>query len=221
MKKIFVLFMLPILIVASFSGCKKQSGLTEYVSELRSEVYACESNADIKAAYGFKEDPYINDGKVGDKVYALTFYISGKDSDAADRFIFLTYKGEEYKAAFTLNPVTGTLTAKAEIENFNEKEFTAILCEGSERQTLVFKSSLPDKTLSLSAALDAVEKSQTNITENYRGEDGSFTAEIYARVIVKDGAPYWFIGFASGNDRMKALLVNGLTGELLATREVL
>ena len=221
MKKFLVLFILPILISSAFCGCKTRSALTDYISELRSELYFCESNADVKAAYGFKEEPYVNDAKVGNKIYCLTFYIRGKDSDSADRFVYITYKGEEYKAAFALNPATGTLTAKAEIENFTEKKFTAILCEGAERQTLVFKSALPEKTLSVSDALRAIDNSQTNLTANYRDENGTFLAEIYARIIVKDGAPYWFIGFASGNDRMKALLVNGLTGELLATREVL
>lgn len=220
MKKIVIALFLPLLVTAFFSGCKKESSLTLHISELRSEIYFSEDE-NIKAAYGFKEEPYVNDGKVGKTVCNLTFYINGKDSDAEDRFVFFTYKGEEYKSAFTLNPVTGTLTAKTEIDNFKEKEFSVLITEGAERKTLHFKSALPNDALSVSDALATIEKSDPDLIQNYRDENGDFRAEIYARIIIKNDEPFWFIGFANGNDRMKALLVNGITGKLLAVREVL
>ena len=40
------------------------------------------------------------------------------------------------------------------------------------------------------------------------------------RVIVKDQLPYWYVGFASGNEQLKALLVDGINGEVLAIREI-
>ncbi len=203
------------------SGCKKDEGLIEYVSELRSDVFAEGGDKyDIRAAYGFKEEPFINDGIVGERVYRLNFSIKGVETDSADRAICMTYNGEEYKAEFKLNPVTGAFNASIEIENFELKEFTADLVTGAEREELVFKSELPENTLSLSAALAALEKAQPTLIEGYKGEDGVFAAEIHARVIVKDGAAYWYIGIAEGNGKLKAMLINGASGELLAVREI-
>ena len=51
-------------------------------------------------------------------------------------------------------------------------------------------------------------------------QDGNFNAELYMRVIVKDQLPYWYVGFASGNEQLKALLVDGINGEVLAIREI-
>ena len=38
--------------------------------------------------------------------------------------------------------------------------------------------------------------------------------------IVKEKKPYYYVGFASGNDKLKALLIDGLTGKTLAIREI-
>lgn len=211
-----------LLIVSAFlCGCKQENELTRYVSELRCDIFSCESEKyDISAAYGFKEEPFCNDGKVGTRVYRLSFTLKGAEAEAADRSIAMTYNGEEYKSAFNLNPLTGVLCAYMEIDGFSLKEFNAEIVTGAEKENVLFKSQLPDNTMTFSAALSSVEKNQPTLIQNYRNDDGEFTAEIYARVIVKDNAAFWYIGFAEGNDKLKAILVNGATGEILAVREI-
>lgn len=211
-----------ILSLGAFSACKKENELLEYVSELRSDVFCCDNECcDISASYGFKEEPFINDGKVGARVYRLNFSLKGAETDTADRSICMVYKGEEYKSGFKLNPLTGVLSASFEIENFDLKEFTASLLSGAENETLCFKSELPEGTYNLSDALSALEKAQPTLIEGYKNENGVFTAEIYARVIVKNGASFWYFGLAEGNKKLKALLVSGTTGEVLAVREIM
>lgn len=211
-----------ILFSALFCGCKKESDLTRYVSELRSDVFRGESDKiDVSAAYGFKEEPFLNDGKAGTRVYALSFTIKGAEAESADRSVVMIYNGEEYKSTFKLNPLTGVLCAHIEIEGFSLKEFSVEIVTGAERETVLFKSQLPENTMSFSSALASLEKSQPSLIQNYRNDDGEFTAEIYARVIVKDGAAFWYIGFAEGNDKLKAILLNGATGEVLAVREIM
>ena len=41
------------------------------------------------------------------------------------------------------------------------------------------------------------------------------------RIIVKDGKAYWYAGLSDGKDFLKALLIDGVSGEILATRTVL
>ena len=40
------------------------------------------------------------------------------------------------------------------------------------------------------------------------------------RIFVKNDSPYWYVGIASGNGKLKALLIDGASGELLAAREI-
>ena len=64
MKKLCLLlsFLFSILVVVS--GCEKPFTLENSVSELRSDLFLGESSSyTLKAGYGFKEDPFINDGK--------------------------------------------------------------------------------------------------------------------------------------------------------------
>lgn len=224
MKKICLALTCILLITAAacFAGCKKDEGLMPYVSELRAEIYSCDSqDYNIKAFYGFKESPFVNDGNVGEKVYTLTFRMTGEEISEAERTVYLTYKGAEYKAAFALNPVSGALVATAEIENFNLKEFSALIISGSERHTANFKSVLPKNTIDCPAALKFFQTHQSALAQSYCDENGNFNAEIYARVLVKEDKAYWYLGFANGNNRVKALLVDGVTGDVLAVRDVL
>ena len=87
-------------------------------------------------------------------------------------------------------------------------------------ETVTMTSIIPDKTISYSTALNHLVQKQQSLVAHYTTDDGVFTAEIYARILVNDGAPYWYIGIASGNNNLKALLVDGITGEILAIREI-
>ncbi len=224
MKKIGILFLCLISVSCflSLTGCKKDEGLAPFVSELRSEIYNGQSDSyQIRASYGFREEPFTNDGSVGEKVYRLTFRMTGLQTDNTERTVFLTYKGVEYKSVFSLNPVSDMLTATLEIEDFSEKEFSAVIFAGSAAETITFKSIIPENALNYRAALALFEKNQPALADSFKDENGNFCAEIYARIIFKDEKPFWYIGFASGNNRIKALLLDGVTGEVLATRDVL
>ena len=81
------------------------------------------------------------------------------------------------------------------------------------------QSIIPKGTISYVKALECLNKSQPQLIKAFSNEDG-FNAEIYARIIVKNDKAYWYIGLAGGNNRLKALLVDGKTCEVLAVREI-
>ena len=221
MKKLCLLlsFLFSILVVVS--GCEKPFTLEKSVSELRSDLFFGESSSyTLKAGYGFKEDPFINDGKVGSTVPTLTFRLMGKETDAATYTLSFNCDGETYDATFKLNPVKNSLTASIEIADFTEKEFTVTVRSSSSSEQVTLKSTLPSGTLSFSDALLHLQKDQEKLVSHYFDQDGNFNAELYMRVIVKDELPYWYVGFASGNEQLKALLVDGINGEVLAIREI-
>jgi hypothetical protein len=78
---------------------------------------------------------------------------------------------------------------------------------------------LPENTLTLNEVLLKVEKSQEVLINSYYS-DANFNAEIYARVLVKNDRPFYYIALANGKT-LKAFLVDGLTAEVLAIREVI
>ncbi len=221
MKRFFSLFCVLIFLLTFSSACSNKFSLNEYVSELRSCLYEGRSESyTIKAGYGFKESPFVNDGKVGDRVNLLSFKLVDKQTDDALFTLKFTFNGDEYKSDFKLNPLTGTLTCDVEVDNFNEKEFTVQVLSAGKSETINMTSIIPDGTISYSSAIKSLQGKQGSLISHYTTEDGIFNAEIYARILINDGAPYWYIGIASGNDNLKALLVDGKTAEILAIREI-
>lgn len=221
MKKIFAVFLSIICLPCFFSGCKKQNELEKYVSELRSDVFFGESESfKLKAGYGFKESPYENDGIVRQRIYILTFRLLDKETDDAAYTLNFVYNGEAYQAPFKLNPVSHAVSATLEINGFTLKEFTVTVSSGAEAEEITLKSALPEQTIDYVTALDYLKINQPKLVQSYTDENGNFTAEIYARAVVKDDKAYWYIGLASGGGNLKAFLIDGANGEILAVREI-
>ena len=202
-------------------GCASSDQLSNHLSELKSDIFYGESqNYTIKASYGFIETPYVNDGAVKTIENTLSFRLVGKESDNTSYSVTLSFNGKDYKSDFKFHPVNDTLSATIIIDDFNQKEFSVNIVSASLSEKVVLKSILPKDTLDYKTALNHLNKEQASLIKSYLDADGNFTAEIYMRVLVKDEKPYYYVGFASGNDKLKALLVDGLTGKTLAIREI-
>ena len=222
MKKFLSIFIAVISILSIFLfGCTKVNPLISAVSELRCDLFeGSGEHFNLKACYGFKETPFNNDAKVSEKVYALTFRLSDKETDGATYTVSLYFDEKNYKADFKLNPVTDCVTAFIEIDGFNQKEFAVTVSSGGTSENIILSSIVPDGTIDYKTALDYLLSNQSELIKVYTDNDGNFNAEIYARIVVKNGAPYWYVGIASGEGNLKALLIDGFTGETLAIREI-
>lgn len=203
-----------------FTGCKKDT-LTPFVSELRENVYECETEdgLKLKAFYGFREEPYSANGKIGEKVYAITFKLSGNVNQTTTYAVKLSLDGLETKKNFESSAITGVLTLKIETESFSYKEFDALLFIGAESKSVTLKSIVPENTIDYKTALIKLEENQPLLISSKKDENGNFTAEIYMRIIVKKGAPYWYVGICE-NANIKALLLDGFSGKVLAIKDV-
>lgn len=221
MKKFIALFCVLCCLLLCLSSCKEQNNLFNYVSELRSDVFVGESqNFSLKASYGFKETPFNNDGKVKSRIYVLNFILLDKQTDPATYTLNFSFNQKDWTKEFTLNPVSHVLSAQVEVENFNQKSFDVVVCCESLSETVTLTSILPQNTISYSTALDCIYKHQKDLIDSYYSPDGTFNAEIYLRVLVKDQKPYYYVGFASGNENLKAFLLDGFSGEVLAIRQI-
>ncbi len=225
MKKIFLILSVVLCLGIMLSGCdcsgKKEVDYLSHVSELRSEVYEGSSkDYTLKASYGFRETPYINDGKVGKQVYYLTFEMNNVTNLDLTYFLNFTHDGQTYEKQFNLNHHRSALSCEIEINEFKENSFTVSVGTLNEKQEIIMQNAIPENSLDYKGAINALIKSQPALLDNYKDENGEFCAEIYARILVKDGKAYWYIGIANGNGGLKAMLIDGKTGEILAVREV-
>ncbi len=225
--KIFKKFCLGFLVLITtfgavfFTACKKDEGLSKYVSELRQDIFeGSGTTLKLKAVYGYKESPYLADGKIGTHAWTLTFTILGTEQDDVTYTLFFNHGGKEYKTTFKKNEASGLSTAVLPVESFNDKHFEVTVAYSSEQEKITLASIVPEGTLSYSKALATLEQKQPSLIKSYKSENGTFTAEIFLRVVVKDGNAYWYIGLANEDGGLKALLIDGKSGELLAVREV-
>ena len=203
--------------VTLHSGCEKSSTLLPYVSELKKDIFVGDNqDFNLKAYYGYKENPYASDGKVETHPYTLTFMLlNTKESQTAYTLTIPCIN--DCKLEFTKNN-SGKLVSSIEIENFNQSSFDVKLQFSSQIIDIKMHSILPENALDIDSVLKKIEVEQSNLINNYMF-DSKFNAEIYARVIVKDDKAFWYIAFAN-NDGLKAFLVDGVSGEVLAIREV-
>lgn len=220
--RVFLSFLLALFtLIISLSGCDKGLMLENYVSELRSDVFYGESDEyKLKAFYGYREHDYVNDGKVGEKEYLLSFRLLDKETDGATYTVKFNHLEKDYSSTFSFDPLSGVLTCQFEIENFTEKIFTVTILCAEKTNTVTLSSLVPENTANYKTALNKLKETHKTLIDAYVDENGNFTAEIYMRIIVKDEKPFWYVGFASGNDNLKALLIDGLTLEVLAIRDI-
>ena len=219
MKKIVLFFICLIVPCTFLCSCKSQNSLDGFVSELRSNCFeSVDSNLSIKAGYGFVEQQPDLNGSVGDKIYVLKFKLAGGQTENVTYHVSLNFNQTEYSSTFKLNPVSHSLTAIMQIDNFNLSQFEITIKYGSDSQTVKMKSILPENTITYSKALSYLQQSQSQLLKTFY-QDGKFGAELCLRVLVKDNHPYWYVCISS-KSQTKALLIDGFTGEVLATRDV-
>ena len=202
-------------------GCNDDFGLSEYVSELKQDVYIGDNDHyELTASYGYKENPLARDGKVGNRVYALVFRLVGEETSSIEFCIELNIDGQTKNATFSIDPVSNKMTAFILADQkFNQKEFDVTLKSAGQNVKIKMKSLVPSNALDNKSALKKLHENNKSLVDTYM-ENGVFNGEIIQRIIVKDGKPYWYIGLADKNGSLKALLIDGVTGQTLAIRHV-
>ena len=213
-------FLVLVLLSLFFSlsvGCGEQTSfLLNYVSELKCDVFTCDGEYNLSATYGYKETPYSNDAKVGEKEYTLTFILKDVPESEVDYSLIIP-EFNDCKLFFSKSR-SGNLIAEIKREDFKSKTLDVKLCFSDQMIDITLNSIIPEKALDVNKVLLKLQVDQENLVTHY--VDGvNFNAEIYARILVRNEKVYWYIAFGDGNN-LKALLVDGLSGEVLAIREV-
>lgn len=218
MRKFIVLFLiLPFIII--FCSCKEENPYIKHISDLQEDVYTGNvGDINVSAVYGFREYPFLNDGVVGDTVCRYVFKLD-VIPDGVHRSIELENDGKIFTAEFETDRITSEYKAQIETYKHFEKSFNITLICGSEKMPVTLTSILPDDCLTYEQVLQILTTEQKSLIDVYTSDD-VFNAELYMRVLVRNGTPYWYVGIASGSGKLKALLVDGISGKLIAMRDV-
>ena len=205
----FCAFILLFCFVLPNVGCKNELDLSVYVTELRYDVFSGENQTyTIKGGLGFNQK----------NQNVLTLRLVGKYDQNVSYNAQIEFNGEKYTQTFKYNPISSNLTVSFDIPEFNLKQFNVAIITGGESSEITLNSIVPQNTMDYKTALKYLHTNQPDLINSYFDQDGNFTASIIARVIVKNDHPYWYVGLKK--DNLKALLVDGITGEILAVREV-
>ena len=221
MKKNFIVFAAVFICLLTLSACEKGNPYEKFVSEARTEIYSGTSeNYDISAYYGSREQPALNDGEIGEKIYVLSLRVNNGGIDQVKRTVTLEYERETYSGELKLNLVTGVYGTEIEIKNFSPKEFTVTVSSGSDKEEVLLSSDIPENTIDYRTALNCLTEKQAELLTIYKDAQGNFNGEIRLKLLVKSGKPYWYVSLCAKSGKIRALLLDGFTGEPLAVREI-
>lgn len=202
-----------------FSACAKENRLLPYVSELTENVYYGESeHYSLRAKSGFIEKKRAHDGKKSALADQLVITLLSETADNAEIIAEINVNGTAVTEKFALNPITFSMNAVFEYRP-QTNEFEVTISENGNKEVVTMKSALPENTLSLSGALDALYANQKALVDGYM-QNNIFNGEIRAKVLVRNGKAYWYIGLIDTSGRTHALLIDGASGEVLAAKDV-
>ena len=213
MKKMYI-FAAFALCASAFGGCANdKTDYTDYISENRYNIYMySDDGTEIKIYCSEKESPFVADGIKGnvnslteiylqfnegfDEVYITSQRFTGGEAS------YLTVKGCWYLS----------------FSGYQEGDNIALTvnCDGESRE-YTLNSILYDGVMSAEEALQyAVEYDST--TFEALKNNGVFYGEIFLRLLYDAGKCYRYVGVCDRNGKIKAYLLDGETGRVIAER---
>ena len=222
MKKFFCLI---IAVIFCFSLCSCSSLMKrreQNISELRDELMVSEfGNDKVTLISGRRENPFVVDGKSGEKIdfTVVTFYPE-KAMESA-RFTYRFDDGTaEIEGEFCKHPFKNTYSFEI------AKRITGnamIVIEGDNYEHQFDLASV--KTANTIMPDQALEKAELRLGEHIKKltSGNKLNAEIFIRFlenpISSQGGYYWYVAFVPDKYAVYATLIHPETGEIIATRE--
>ncbi|MCQ2398917.1 MAG: hypothetical protein MJ072_00230 [Clostridia bacterium] len=199
-------------------SCKTENPLLPYVSELVTAIYRAETqDKTFTAYYGSAEYPLSHDGNAKKRSPRLLFKTEYTGSET-EYVVCGNFGGKDFSVPFSYDGVSGKLIAVFNAEGVGERSFDVQIKHGGTTENLTFTNVVPENTLTYKKILDNFYTGQPTYIKSLT-VDGKFNAEITLRVIVREEKPYWYLSVVDGCDT-KAMLFDGITGELLAVKDV-
>ena len=202
-----IFFCLPL------TSCNTKNTSSSNISQIRKDIFYGErENLSVKVYLEEKEQPFINDGIANNRQNCLiikVFCLSQKTS------VSFKINGKAYNLNCTYNNVTNSQDAFTIVKTLptNSLVITATIDENS--YDIECKSKLKSDTISPLTALEKVNLQEKDFVSSLY-ENGTFNAEIYIRLLCVGDYNFYYVGYACGNNKITAFLVDGITGDIIA-----
>ena len=216
-------FLKPLLLLVIFVfllslfACTKEVNYSEYVSELRSNIFLAETDEFSLRVYSVKkESPYSSDGIVQHCNERTEIYLVAPQGDKSCQISF-TINGTVYGGEMSFDNV------KAEYYYFcplNTSALSTLPIEisfGEKRMEFTAKSVLNADTLPPFDVLSLLVNEEKDVFDSLTDKYG-FAGEIHIRLIYED-SPYYYLGIIDRSGRITAFLINATSGKILAKRK--
>lgn len=195
------------------SACKKSVDYNDYISEYRKSVYLCkEDGFELKIFCSDRETPYALDGMKGNMATVTEVYYS---CNASPSSVVIEIDGQGGEMSYM--SVTNSFYLSFSGDLGDKQSVTVKLdVDGRESETEV-KNVFENGTIDAQSALKCVTEYDGE-TFGRLNKGNYFSGEIAVRLIYDDGC-YYYIGVCDRDKNVKAYLVNGADGRIIAERE--
>ena len=216
-KKKLLCLLLTLLLPFSFSACRDSVDYTQFVSELRGNIFLAETEEFSLRIFSIrKENPYRADGIPQETSERTEIYLTAQSGNKACHISF-SVNGKNYGGDMSFDNVKTEYYYSCTLDTSNERELICALQYGEAEHTLTAVSVKTSDTLPPMQVLAELQKTEAELFASMTDKYG-FAGEIYLRLIYED-APYYYVGVIDRQGEVNAFLINAKTGEILAKRK--
>ncbi len=212
MKK-YALIIILCVIVSSLTGCSALEKDESRISELRDGVFfAVGEDIEVSLITGVREEPFTPDGQSGEKREFSLLTILPKKANASILYSFeLIYGDRVYGGEMNKHPLKNSFSY--EIDERITEACSVTIIAPNYAQTFSLKSVIDEEFITADEAYRIAKK-------ELRSPNG----EIFVRLLQNPLTPsgegyYWYIAFVESNYRIKAVLIEPISKEIVAKRE--
>ena len=208
MKKLMLSVCAALALPFLLAGCGRP-GYENRLTELRSTVFSGSTEtAEITAYSGFREQPFVADGKVGEVRDVLRIRL--RTAAAGNFSVEIASEGKTYTGAFALNPVSHNLTVTVEMPRVTAKTLDVVLICGEIREPVTLENVTPEGICDYRKALAAAA---AGMKDDIAEDSGEF----YLRLMRENDRFYWFCAYVK-SDRTTAVLLSAEDAKVIAKR---
>ncbi len=209
-----------VVLVLFFSiSCKENVDLSIYVSGLRVGIYEGVTDEYKITVYSeTRESPFLLDGFVGENKNFLTIKLDKETGSCDGVSVLISYDDYSCNGVFDYNPLNGKFTCEIEVPKLptNSNILATIKSEELEKSCELLTQKQAS-TIDYKTALNSLKKAEPDLIKELF-ENTNVATEIHVRLIAEEGKNYYYIGLVQKDGKIKAFLVDGKEGKILAQR---
>lgn len=199
------------------ASCSEKIDYFESVSELRNNVFVCETDTFYLRAYSLeKEYPYLFDGVANEKTCLTEIFLTAPSGDK-ECVITFTVDGKTYGGDMSYDNVKSEYyySCSLNASTLSSLQFTVVY--DKTEYLLTANSAKNSDTLTPREILQKVFSHNPALFENLTDKYG-FNGEICIRLLYEE-EPYYYVGVTDRQGKTSAFLLSGKSGKVLASRE--